>query len=134
MKRFQRLLAFLLSFSLVNASMVQTAFASVSGLVTTEEVARIASGDSVGSGHARLAAALARADVRSQMESMGIDAAGAEERVAALSDEEAARLAGHLESAPAGGIIGAILLVFFVLLVTDLLGLTKVYPFTRPVR
>lgn len=134
MKRFQRLLAFLLSFSLVNASMVQTAFASVSGLVTTEEVARIASGDSSGSGHARLAAALARADVRSQMESMGIDAAGAEERVAALSDEEAARLAGHLESAPAGGIIGAILLVFFVLLVTDLLGLTKVYPFTRPAR
>lgn len=134
MKRFQRLLACLLSLSLINATMVQTAFASVSGLVTTEEVARIASGDSALSGHARLAAALARADVRSQMERMGIDAAGAEERVAALSDEEAARLAGHLESAPAGGIIGAILLVFFVLLVTDILGLTKVYPFTRSVR
>lgn len=134
MKRFRRLLAILLSLSMLNVSMVQTAFAGVSGLVSTEEVARIASGDSALSGHAKLAAALARSDVRAQMERMGIDAAGAEERAAALSDEEAARLAGHLESAPAGGIIGAILLVFFVLLVTDILGLTKVYPFTRSVR
>jgi len=31
-------------------------------------------------------------------------------------------------------IIGAILLVFFVLLVTDILGLTKVFPFTRSIR
>lgn len=134
MKRFQRLLAFVLSLSLVHASMIQTAYAGVSGLVSTEEVARIASGDASSSGHAKLAAALARSDVRTQMERLGIDAASAEERVAALSDDEAARLAGHLESAPAGGIIGAILLVFFVLLVTDLLGLTKVYPFTRSVR
>ena len=134
MKRFRRLLAFALSLSLVNAMMIQTAYAGVSGLVTTEEVARIASGHASLSGHAKLAAALARSDVRSEMERLGIDATSAEERVAALSDDEAARLAGHLESAPAGGIIGAILLVFFVLLVTDILGLTKVYPFTRSVR
>ena len=56
------------------------------------------------------------------------------ERVAALTDDEAGRLAEQINSAPAGGIIGALLLVFFVLLVTDILGLTKVYPFTRPVR
>jgi hypothetical protein len=134
MKRFRRLLAFVLSLSLVHVTMIQTAHAGVSGLVTTEEVARIASGDASLSGHARLVAALARSDVRAEMERLGIDATGAEERVAALSDDEAARLAGHLGSAPAGGIIGAIVFVFLVLLVTDILGLTKVYPFTRSVR
>ena len=37
---------------------------------------------------------------------------------------------------PAGGadIIGALLLVFIVLLITDIFGLTKVFPFTKPIR
>ena len=38
------------------------------------------------------------------------------------------------DKAPAGGIIGVILFVFFVLLVTDILGFTKVFPFTRSIR
>ena len=55
-------------------------------------------------------------------------------RVAALTDEEAAKLAAEMDSLPSGGIIGAILFVFLVLLITDILGLTKIFPFTRPVR
>jgi hypothetical protein len=77
---------------------------------------------------------LARADVQAEMERQGLDAALAAERIAALTDEEATMLADEVDRAPAGGIIGAILLVFFVLLVTDSLGLTKVFPFTRSVR
>src|SRR5204863_8976075 len=51
-------------------------------------------------------------------------------------DEEVAQLAGQLDRLPAGGegIIGALVIVFLVLLTADLLGLTKVFPFTRPVR
>jgi UPF0716 family protein affecting phage T7 exclusion len=42
----------------------------------------------------------------------------------------------HIESMPAGGnavgiIVGAILLVFIILLITDLLGLTNVFPFVK---
>jgi hypothetical protein len=57
-------------------------------------------------------------------------------RIAALTDAEAAELAARIDSLPAGGIgiIGAILVVFLVLLITDILGLTKVFPFTRPMR
>lgn len=127
MKRFQRLLAVVLSLSFLNATMIQTAHAA---LIPTEAVAAAAGQ----SGHARLAAALARDDVRAEMERQGLDPAVAAERIAALTDEEASRLAGQIESAPAGGIIGAILLVFFVLLITDILGFTKVFPFTRSVR
>lgn len=131
MKRLQRILAAVLSLSLIHVSMIQTAHAT---LVSTEQVARLADGEQAGSGHARLTTALSRADVRAAMERQGVDPALALERVAALTDDEAGRLAEQINSAPAGGIIGALLLVFFVLLVTDILGLTKVYPFTRPVR
>jgi hypothetical protein len=56
--------------------------------------------------------------------------------VAALTDEEAAQLAGKLDRLPAGGdgIVGVLLIVFLVLLITDILGLTKIFPFTKPVR
>ena len=84
----------------------------------------------------RIAAVLDRADVRAQLEAYGVRAADVKARVSALTDEEAAQLAGRLDSLPAAGdgIIGALLLVFIVLLITDILGLTKVFPFTKPIR
>ena len=130
MKHTTRILAFILSASLINLPMLQTAHA---GMVTTEQVARMADTEQADSGHARLTEALSRADVRAAMERQGVAPAHAIARVAALTDDEAGRLAEQINSAPAGGIIGALLLVFFVLLVTDILGLTKVYPFTRSV-
>lgn len=81
---------------------------------------------------ARIAAALDRPEVLSQLEQMGVSKTDAQARVAALTDEEAATMASQIDSLPAGGdIVGALLVVFFVLLVTDILGLTKVFPFTR---
>ena len=77
---------------------------------------------------------LSRDEVQTELVARGIDPTEAKSRVAALTDDEASSLASQLDKAPAGGIIGAILLVFFVLLITDILGFTKVYPFTRSVR
>jgi hypothetical protein len=84
----------------------------------------------------RIATLLDRAEVLMQLEAHGVRPADVKARIAALTDEEVAQLAGRLDSLPAGGegIIGAILIIFLVLLVTDLLGLTKVFSFTRPVR
>jgi len=84
----------------------------------------------------RVATLLERADVRAQLEAHGVRAAEVKARVAALTDEEAAQLAGQLDRLPAGGegIVGAFVIVFLVLLITDLLGLTRVFTFTRPVR
>ena len=81
---------------------------------------------------ARIAAALDRPEVMAQLEQMGVSRTDAQERVAALTDEEAASLAGQIDSLPAGGdVVGALVLIFVILLVTDILGLTKVFPFTR---
>jgi len=84
----------------------------------------------------RIAGVLERADVRSQLQAHGVNPADVQARVAALTDEEAADLAARIDSLPAGGIsiLGAILVVFIVLLITDILDFTKIFPFTRPVR
>ena len=85
---------------------------------------------------ARISAALERAEVQQQMRAYGVTPDEIRMRVAALSDAEAAELAARIESLPAGGIglVGAIVLVFLVLLLTDILGYTKIFPFTRPVK
>jgi hypothetical protein len=78
---------------------------------------------------------LERADVQARLESYGVSAADVKARVAALSDQEAAALAAKIDSLPAGGdLVTAVVLVFLILLLTDILGFTKIFPFTRPVR
>jgi hypothetical protein len=79
---------------------------------------------------------LAREEVQSQLKLHGIDPAEARARVDSLSDAEAVEVANRIDQLPAGGstvgiIVGAILLVFLILLVTDLLGLTDVFPFVK---
>ena len=85
---------------------------------------------------ARIISTLSREDVQAALVARGIDPAQAKGRVAALTDEEASLMASQLDTAVAGGdgIIGAIVLVFLVLLLTDILGFTKIFPFTRSVR
>ena len=52
--------------------------------------------------------------------------------MAALSDEEVSQMANQLDEMPAGAsVVGALFAVFVILLVTDILGLTNVYPFVR---
>jgi len=82
---------------------------------------------------------LQRQDVRDQLQTLGVDPAEAQSRVAALSDAEVAKIAGSLPGDPAGQgavgvVIGAAVLIFIILLITDILGFTSVFPFTRSVR
>jgi hypothetical protein len=82
--------------------------------------------------HGRVAQFLDREDVGAKLEAYGVQAADVKARVAAMTDEEAATLAGRIDELPAGGVVGILLTVFLVLLITDILGLTKVFPFTKP--
>jgi len=98
------------------------------GIVTTDQIHASAERD-------RVRDFMAREDVRAQMQSYGVDTDTVRERVAAMTDEEVGELANRIDQMPAGGdVLGVIFLVFIILLVTDILGLTKVFPFTRSVR
>lgn len=88
---------------------------------------------------ARVAAFLGREDVRQVMVQHGVDAVEAQKRVASLSDAELAKISQAMEQLPAGGdgvgaVIGAAVLIFLVLLITDILGFTHVFSFVRPQR
>ncbi|GEN29378.1 hypothetical protein HVA01_30240 [Halovibrio variabilis] len=100
-------------------------------LVSTQSVL---AEDNAGADRERINAILARADVQDQLLKQGVDLDEVDARVAALSDAEAQQMAEQLEMMPAGaggGVIGALFAVFIILLITDILGLTDVYPFTR---
>ncbi len=129
-KQLRRTLSLLLIAALVLGSLpVAAAPAPADGMVTTQDAlaAERAQGD-----RERIHAVLAREDVREQLVAQGVDPAEVEARVAALSDAEAAQMADRLDEMPAGAsVVGALFAVFVILLVTDILGLTNVYPFTR---
>ncbi|MEJ2202335.1 MAG: PA2779 family protein [Desulfuromonadaceae bacterium] len=85
---------------------------------------------------ARIDQLLQRTDVQSALEQQGIPVQEARQRVAALSDQEIRQIADRLDQLPAGedgfgAVLGAAMLVFFVLLITDILGFTHVYPFVN---
>ena len=86
--------------------------------------------------HTRVMDFMLREDVQQQLTTLGVDPEEAARRVASLSDEEIQQIAGRLEELPAGEggvgpIVGAIVIIFLVLLVTDLLGLTDVFSFVK---
>ncbi len=106
---------------------------AVAGPIAPEAVLSSTDSSVLDGQRAQVVSWLQRDDVRTQMTRFGVSADQAVDRVAALSDEEVQRLAGKIDATPVGGngFVGAIVFIFLVLRVTDLLGLTKVFPFTR---
>lgn len=110
-----------LSVSLLNMGMMGAATAAIvdtSALVATDRDADLGA----------IRAQLERADVREQMQQMGVDAAAVEQRIARLSNHELHQLAVDMRNAPAGGdalaLIGA---VFVVLLILELTGVIDIF-------
>jgi hypothetical protein len=102
-------------------------------MVTTDQVLEHAD---PGSDRERVESFILREDVQRQLVLLGINPEEAASRVASLSNEEIQQIAGRLDELPAGEggiavVVGAILIVFLILLVTDLLGLTDVFPFVN---
>jgi len=129
--RFMRMTSRLLIASVLSLSLpLQPTYA---GMVETEKVAASAQSQTE---RERIRTFLDRADVRKELQTQGVDANTANARVAALTDEEVHKIAGKLDQMPAGGsdILGILLTIFIILLLTDILGFTKVFPFTRSVQ
>jgi hypothetical protein len=129
--RTKQTLATLVAMSLSFAGLVQAAplLPAPAALIGTEQAA------AAQPGRALLEQTLARADVIAGLQARGVSVEAARDRVAALTDAEAAHVAAQIDQAPAGGdVLGIIFTIFIVLLVTDILGFTKVFPFTRSIR
>lgn len=129
----KKLVAWIVAATLSHTAGLQAAHA---GMIATESVAATTDLVQVEARRAQVLATLNRADVAEALVAKGVDMDAARERIAALSDQEVVALAEQLEHAPAGasGVLGTIVFIFLVLLVTDILGFTKVFPFTRSIR
>ncbi|WP_339775393.1 DUF6627 family protein [uncultured Methylophaga sp.] len=82
----------------------------------------------------QLSSMLERDDVQQQLLSMGVAPDNVQERVNSMTDFEIAQLNEQINDMPAGGILGAIVLIFVVFVITDAIGATDIFPFVRPVR
>lgn len=79
---------------------------------------------------------LAREDVKAAFIAQGINPQEAKARVDTLSNAEIINLADQLDQLPAGGstletVLIVALIVFLVLLFTDLMGWTDIFPFVK---
>jgi len=84
----------------------------------------------------RLTILLDRSEVRKQLEAWGVKSEEAKAWIDSLTDQEISEIVARIDQMPAGGsaigiLVGGALLVFFVLLVTDILGYTDVFPFVK---
>jgi hypothetical protein len=133
MKRIYRVAKPLSIFLAIWVFMISGPSQAMAALVGTE---RVFDAERVQNARELIHGLMAREDIQAALVREGIDSREAQARAESLSDAEAVRLAGAIETLPAGGsslglIVGAILLVFILLLITDIMGYTDVFPFTK---
>jgi len=79
---------------------------------------------------------LDRSEVQKHLVAWGVNPEEAKTRVDSLTDQEIEKIAARIDQLPAGGgalgtIVGAALIIFIVLLFTDILGFTDVFSFVK---
>jgi hypothetical protein len=84
----------------------------------------------------RLMNLLERQEVQNKLQEYGVNPGEARMRLASMSDSEIEKINTKMSKLPAGAdaaeaILGTALVVFLVLLITDILCVTKVFKFTR---
>lgn len=84
------------------------------GMIGTDVVVSAAQAQAA---RATVLSQISRADVAGQLQSLGLTPQAAKDRVAALTDSEVARLAGQIDSLPAGAGSGLLLLILLGVLI-----------------
>ncbi len=125
-RKLNRHLSAVLVFLLAMLSIQSPAYASIVG---TDVAIAQQQGDI---DRAKLLAMFERDDLRDALIAQGVNPDNARERIAALSDEEVKSMVGQVDQLPAGGdAVGVVIFIFLVLLFTDIMGWTDVYPFVK---
>jgi hypothetical protein len=129
MYSFRRTLALFLSFLLLFASIGQAQAAIISNGEVVHQSQRAHDKEI-------LMQIIRQVDVQQQLLRMGVSATEIESRVNQMTQQEIAQLNQQINELPAGssGIVGALLLIFIVFVITDVIGATDIFPFIHPVK
>lgn len=76
---------------------------------------------------------LDRAEIQQELVAMGVDSTMARDRISQLTDEELQHLAGTDELPVGSGVAGIAVTVFIVLVITDVIGATDIFPFIKSI-
>lgn len=110
--------------ALTLAAMLVTSMPAAAGIVGTEHmIAQETRSHTLD----RIDVILAGETVASQLEAWGVAPEMVRERMAAMSDVELQQLAANMETDPAGGVLVVIGVVFVVLLILELVGVTNIF-------
>jgi hypothetical protein len=127
MQALKKFLACFVAMSVAFLNMVQAVQAE---LIATDQVAVVA-----GTAKDRVLVneTILRPELQAKLQEFGVSLKDAQARVAALTDQEVSVLARQIETAPAGGtdVLAFVLVIFIVLLITDIMGFTTVFPFVK---
>ena len=81
----------------------------------------------------KLIQVVSREDMQEKLFALGVNHTDAVNRINAMTDSEVAELNAQLSEQKAGGIVGAVITILAFLAITDLIGVTDVYPFIKPI-
>jgi hypothetical protein len=134
MKEMRRAIKPISIFLIISLVCISMPYGYASAAIIETEIAK----DSIEGKQARnyILGVLAREEVQAVLTAQGIDSQEAKRRLDSLTDAEVIRFAKEIKQLPAGGgafgtIVGAALIVFLVLLITDIMGFTDVFPFVK---
>lgn len=77
--------------------------------------------------------ALAKSEVKDRLLALGVSPADVEQRIDAMSAGELAMLQDKMDEMPAGsGALGLLALLVLIFFITDIIGVTDIFPFVNP--
>ncbi|MGB7903403.1 MAG: PA2779 family protein [Steroidobacteraceae bacterium] len=118
-----RMFVYALCLAVLNLASPQVAQAALVGTLQAVEASGTRAQDL-----AIVNSALAREQVRGQMEALGVDPLAVDARVARLTDSELRSLADRMEQMPAGGDALAVIgIVFVILIILELVGVIDIF-------
>ena len=126
LRKYQRYLCTFIAITFLGLTVTQTAVAAI---VTTEQ---LVSAKELDLKRDQIRNWLGRDEVRQQLISRGVNPEQAKARVASMTDSEVAPVSTKIDQLPAGGdALGFLLLVFLILIITDILGVTDIFTFIK---
>jgi hypothetical protein len=129
-KNWRATLVAVLSAAIINTGAINAAQAGIVGTDTMVQSTNRAAD------LATIQQQLSREEVRAQFTKLGVEADALDKRINALSDSELSAMAKRMQEAPAGGdgLIALLGVVFFVLLILELVGVIDVFKQLGPAR
>lgn len=121
MKCLQRALVYVLTASLLGLA---SPLAAEAGVISTLDAIQSTQAQA---DLAKINGLLAHDHVREQMHALGVDEAHVQARLARLTDAELNELASRIDTAPAGGLLEVVGVVFVVLLILEAVGVIDIF-------